>query len=148
MDIHRSGVPHIFIAPDAVKQLLSCEYPIGMLCQKAEQLKFLRGKIQTFPMIQDGIIRQIDFQFPEFQNIFILLLLWLISAQHRLHARHQLLWFKGLYDIIICAQLQPKHLIKGFALRRQHDNRHTACLSHLCADLIAVHSGEHQIQQD
>ena len=51
MDIHRSGVPHIFITPDAVKQLLSGEYPIGMLRQKAEQFKFLRGKIQTFPMI-------------------------------------------------------------------------------------------------
>ena len=99
-------------------------------------------------MIQHRIIRQIDFQLPEFQNIFVLLLLWLVSAQHRLHSCHKLLWLKGLYDIIIRTQFQAKHLIKGFALRRQHDNRYTACLTHLCADLIAVHSGEHQIQQD
>lgn len=34
MDIYRSGIPHIFIAPDAIQQLLSGKYPIGMLRQK------------------------------------------------------------------------------------------------------------------
>ena len=43
---------------------------------------------------------------------------------------------------------QTRNLVNILALRRQHDNRYTACLTHLCADLIAVHSGAHQIQQD
>ncbi len=71
----------------------------------------------------------------------------LIPPQDCFHPRDKLFRVKRLYNIIICAQFQPQHFIKGFPLCRQHNDRYAACLTDFCTDLIAVHTRQHQVKQ-
>ena len=49
---------------------------------------------------------------------------------------------------VISTQFQAEHLIKNFSFCREHDDRYIGFVSDLSADLIAVHTGKHQIQED
>jgi len=71
----------------------------------------------------------------------------LAAAQHRLDARHHLFCVKGLYHVIVCAQLQAQYLVEGLALGGKHHHRGVARLADAAADLKAVHAGHHHVQQ-
>ena len=70
------------------------------------------------------------------------------AAENRLDAGHQFLGIKGLDDIVIRAQLQPKNLIEDFALGGKHDDGRLRVPADLTADLIAIHARKHQIQKN
>src|SRR5687768_11275623 len=44
------------------------------------------------------------------------------AAQHRADARQQLLEVERLRDVIVCAELQPFHLVYFLATRRQNND--------------------------
>ena len=71
----------------------------------------------------------------------------LAAAQHRLDAGHHFLGVKGLDHVIVGAQLQAQHLVKGLALGGQHHHGGVAQLADAAADLEAVHPGHHDVQQ-
>ena len=55
---------------------------------------------------------------------------------------------EGLDHVVVRAQFQAQHLIKGLALGREHHHRRIAQLADAAADFQTVHSGHHHIQQD
>ena len=65
----------------------------------------------------------------------------------RLDACHHLFCVKGLDHVIVCAQLQTQHLVKGLALGGKHHHRGVARLADAAADLKTVHAGHHHVQQ-
>ena len=71
----------------------------------------------------------------------------LAAAQHRLDAGHHFLGVKGLDHVIVGAQLQAQHLVKGLALGGEHHHRGIARLADAAAHFQAVHPGHHHIQQ-
>ena len=62
MDIHRAGVADIFIAPELVKQLLPGEDMVGGGSQEVEKLQLLGWHVYGAPLVEDGIIGQVDGQ--------------------------------------------------------------------------------------
>ena len=51
--------------------------------------------------------------------------------------------------IIVCAQLQPQHLVDLLALGGQHQNGDgNSCLAQPFADFKSVQTGQHNVQND
>ena len=72
----------------------------------------------------------------------------LITCKMRLYSRHQLAGAEGLCHIIIRTQAESADLINVILSRGYHKDRDVLLLADLLANLKAIHSGHHQIQDD
>ena len=71
------------------------------------------------------------------------------SAEERLDARDQLPPAEGLRDVVVRAQVETQDDVLLLALGGQHQDRHLqAVLADGPADLITVHPGQHDVEQD
>ena len=71
------------------------------------------------------------------------------APQQRLEPRHQLDRLERLRQVVVGAQLQADHLVHHLPSRRQHQNRRRhAALTHLAADVEAVHPRQHHVEHD
>ena len=152
VDVYGAGVADVFVAPDVIQQLLSGEYLIGRGRQEIEQLQLLGRHFHRVSHIEDRVVGQVDGEVRVFHEFACLgrrgrRAGWLVPAQHGFYPGHQLFRVKGFDHVIVGAQLQSQHLVKGLALGGQHDDGYLAFGAKLPADLIAVHAGQHQIQQ-
>ena len=112
-----------------------------------KQLHLFRRGVDLFPVNNQFIRIQIDDQLVKGQ-LFIDGADMIRPAHHRMHAGEKLFDLKGLGDIIIRPHLEAGHLVVGLALRRQHDDRRGGLLADGPADLPAVLSGQHDVQQN
>ena len=55
--------------------------------------------------------------------------------------------FKGLHHVIVRAQFQTEHLIKGVVFGGEHDDGDIGCLADFPAYHHAIHARQHQIEQ-
>ena len=88
---------------------------------------------------------QVDDQLVKHQ-LFLLLLLFAVSAQHGVDPGQHFLHLKGLGDIVVGAQLQAVDLVLQLALGGEHDDGHLGGLPDFAADGPAVHAGQHDVQ--
>ena len=113
--------------------------------QEVQHLQLLGGHFHGLSLIVYLILFQADRQPREGQGV-----LFTAggggTAQHSLDAGQQLLALKGLGHVVVRAQLQAQHLIKGFLLGGQHDDGNLRYLPHGAAYLPAVHARQHDIQ--
>src|SRR5699024_860330 len=58
------------------------------------------------------------------------------------------LWLKRLGDIVIRTRLQPEDNVNGVSLSGEHDDRHIGVTADGATNIHAVHSRQHQIQQN
>ena len=72
----------------------------------------------------------------------------MIAAQYGFDARHQFLGIKRFHNVIVCAEFQAEDFVKNFSFGGKHNNRDIGFSADFPADLIAVDSGQHQIQKD
>ena len=102
MHIDSSGIPIEIELPNLLQKLFPCKNLVGMGSQEIEQLQLFGRQLQLFAAIRYGVFGKRDLDILVANSIF---LLWrvLTSADNRLNAGDELLWLKGLDDIIICA---------------------------------------------
>src|SRR5438477_34413 len=67
---------------------------------------------------------------------------------HRLHARDELTRAERLRHVIVGAELEAEDAVDLAVARGQHDDRDLAGRAQTAADLEAVHSGEHHVEDD
>ena len=148
MHIDRAAVPIILKAPDLVKQLIAGVNAVGIARQMKQQFQFLGRGVHHFAVHLKLIPGHVDGQ------LIVGDLLDVLgggtragAAQNRLDPGDNFLGLKRLDHIIVRAQLQTEHLVKGLPLRRDHNNRGVGTLADFTADLPAVQLRHHDIQQ-
>ena len=62
------------------------------------------------------------------------------------YARQKLLYRKGLGHVIVCADIQPRHLVDDLIARRQYDNGRLPLLPEPPQDLYPVERRQHHVQ--
>ena len=71
------------------------------------------------------------------------------AAQVRADAREQLLHRERLGEVVVGAGVEAAHLVALGVERGDHDDRGLLVgLAQLLGDLVAVHAGEHEVEQD
>ena len=72
------------------------------------------------------------------------------AAQRSFDARQHLLWFEGLGDVVVGAELEQPDLVADGGFRRENDHRRVAAefAAQFFQQRFAAHSRQHQIQQD
>ena len=70
------------------------------------------------------------------------------AAEYRLHARDELTRAERLRHVIVGAELEAEDAVDLAVARGQHDDRDLAGRAQTAADLEAVHSGEHHVEDD
>ncbi len=89
--------------------------------------------------------RRVQFEFSEPVRLGRL---GIAAAQKGVRARHEFADAKRLGDVIVRPEVQAENDVFLLALGREHDDgRLDAALAHRAADLVAVHFGEHDIEQ-
>ena len=150
MDIDGAAVAVVLKAPHLVQQLVAGVNTVGVGGQAVQQLQLLGGSLHHLALDPQLVAVHVQPQVVELDHALGALGLGGgggAAAQHRLDAGHDFLGVKGLDHVIVRAQLQAQHLVKGLALGGQHHHRGVAQLADAAADLQAIHLGHHHIQQ-
>lgn len=114
-----------------------------MIQEYEQQPVFQRGKAQLLPVFAHAGALGVDAQRTDIQNG----LCPPRAAQHAADARDKLPRAEGLGDIVVCAEVQPRHntvLVPG---RTQEDHGRPAALLHSRADGKAVPVAQANIEQ-
>lgn len=69
-------------------------------------------------------------------------------AQDRLDAGDDLLRVEGFHDVVIGSQLESQDFVECLTFRGDHDDGLLRDLADLPADLPAVHTGQHDVEDD
>src|SRR5262245_13254136 len=73
------------------------------------------------------------------------------AAKQRAHTRHQFPNPERLGEVIVCAAFEPDYLVRLFAARGEHQDRHIGIFG-VAADRLAdgdtVEAGEHHVEDD
>ncbi len=151
MDGDGGAVPHILAAPDGLEQLLLGEYGVGVLRQKFQQGKFpvrhfkLPAVLHHLPTLGQNlhIAQADDLRLP------------LspagepgIPAEVGLDPGGELRRVKWLGDVVIRSQAQPTNLVHRLGAGSDHKDGHIDPVPNQAADVVAIASREHQVQQD
>src|SRR5262249_42011466 len=70
------------------------------------------------------------------------------AAKDGAYTREELAWIEGLRHVIVRADLEPDDPIGVVAARCEHDDRNIMTRSNAPADLEAIHSGEHDVEEN
>ena len=117
--------------------------------QISQQLKFLGGKLFLLPVDPYPPGCLIDLESPDLNQIVLggrAAHQPVVSGQMRLDSGHQLTGREGLCDIVVRSKSQAADLVDILLLGRNHQNRGVLHFPDPLADLKAVHSRKHQIQ--
>ena len=60
MNIDSSGIAHIFISPNLVKELLPCKNTVGRSRKKIKKLKLLGGHFNSSAIIDNRVVCEIN----------------------------------------------------------------------------------------
>ena len=146
MYVDGAGIAVVFKTPYLVQQLVAGEYPVGMAGQIIQKLQFLGRRVHYLAVHLQLIARQVHRELIIADDAVRLGLGGRAAAQHGFDARHHFLGVERLYYIVVRTQLQAEHLVKYFPFCGQHDDGNLGLLADLPADLVAIHAGQHQIQ--
>ena len=151
MDGDGGAVPHILAAPDGLEQLLLGKDGIGVLGQKFQQGKFPVGHLDLPAVLH---------HLPALgQNLHVAqaddLRLPLspagepgIPAEVGLDPGGELRRVKWLGDVVVRPQAQPTNLVHRLGAGGDHKDGHIDPVPNQAADVVAIASREHQVQQD
>ena len=112
-----------------------------------QELHFLGGRVDFFPVHCELEGVHVNDQPVEDQLVGFFLHAVAGAAEHGLNPGQDLLHFKRLGDIVICAALQAAYLIAGFTLGGEHDDGHLTFRPDGFTHGPAIHDREHQVQQ-
>ncbi len=70
------------------------------------------------------------------------------AAQHGAHAHQQLAQPEGLGDVVVRAQIEAANDIRFLLFGGDHDHRDARFAAQVADELVAVHVGHHDVQQD
>ena len=150
MHIHRAGVTVKLKAPYFVQQLVAGKDAVGVGSKVVDQLQLFGRRVNLHAVDFQFIVGNVDLQLvigDHFLAFLGVAIFALGAAQHGFHPGHHLFGVKGLDYIVVGAQLQSQHLVKGLALGGEHDDGGGRGLADLSAHLPAVHLGQHNVQQ-
>ena len=124
---------------------------VRILRQEGEQVEFLCRELRLFPVDPHAPRGLVDLDAADFDDVVLVDICAdeaIISGQMRLHPRHQLTRRERLRDVIICAQPQTADLVNVIFLGRDHQDGGVESLADLAADVKAVHSRQHQVENE
>ena len=149
MHVDGAAVAKIVKPPDLVEQLISRIDPVGRGCQMVQKLHLLGRRLDALAVDHQLERIQVNDQLVEDQTARLFLAVFSFSgaAQDRLNAREHLLHLEGLGDIVVRALLEPRDLVDGLALCREHDDGRLAVLPDGAQHAPAVQNRQHQVQQ-
>ena len=148
MHVDGAAVAEIVEAPDLVEQLVAGIDAVRRGGEVIEKLHLLGRRVDLLAVDDELVGIEIDDELVIGELLALLGDLLARAAEHRVHAREQLLDLKGLDDIVIRAHLEAGDLVLGLALGREHDDRDLAVFADGLADLPAIHDGQHDIEHD
>ncbi len=147
MDIDGSRISLKIQTPEAIQQLLTSEYMVGLGGEEIEQLHFPGREYDLLCFTGHLIVLQINFQRGKF-NGRIGIEQRIGSPQDRFDPRHQFVRIKRFHQVIICAQVEPFEFIAAFAFPGQHDDRSFLKSPDFFAHFPPIHLRQHNIQND
>ena len=124
---------------------------VRILRQEGEQVELLRRELRLFPVDPHAPRGLVDLDAADFDDVVLVDICAdeaIISGQMRLHPRHQLTRRERLRDVIVCAQSQTANLVDVILLGRDHQDGGVEPLADLAADVEAVHSRQHQVEDE
>ena len=135
--------------PDLTEQLFFRENAVRILRKEGQQIELFRCKLLLLSVHPHASCRLVNLDAADLHNIILFLAVsdqTVVPCQMRFHARNQLTRRKWLRHIIIRTKTESADFVDIILLCRNHDNRNIFLLTHLTADLKAIHLRQHQIQ--
>ena len=135
--------------PDLTEQLFFRENAVRILRKEGQQIELFRCKLLLLSVHPHTACRLVNLDAADLHNIILFLAVsdqTVVPCQMRFHARNQLTRRKWLRHIIIRTKAESADFVDIILLCRNHDNRNIFLLTHLTADLKAIHLRQHQIQ--
>ena len=144
MGIQRAGVVvQKLFAPDGVVQIIAVQNIATAAQQQQQQLVFLGGQRHDSAVLRYGAGGGVHRDIPCGKHRHTPP----CPAQNALDPRHQLGGGKGLDDVIVRAAVQPLHPV-GYGRLGGDENAGRAGGAYVAQQVIAVHTGHHNIQQN
>ena len=113
-----------------------------------EQLELFGRGVDHLAVDFELVAGHIDHEFVIYHLFDLCLLVGLTEAAvDRLDAGDDLLGVKRLDHIVVRAELETEHLVKGLPFCGEHDHRNVGFLADFTADLPAVEAGQHHVEQ-
>ena len=149
MYVNRAGVSEIIEAPDLIKKLVAGEHSVVIGSEEIEKLELLGGNVNGSALELKLVLLEAYLNVFKSDNLLVNGTYVLVAtAKNGLYSCGKLSDVKGLYNIIVSAELKSEHLVKDVALGAYHYNGAVGNLADLAANLPAVLAGDHNIEKN
>lgn len=150
MNRHGGRFPQGFAAPDAIEEGFLAEDDVRILGKEQEEFKFLIRQGHFLPLDKDAVAAFVDFQIPIAQDVamgFTGCELF-VPGQVAFDAGDEFIGTERLDDIVIGTEAEAADFIDIFLPGRYDEDRDILRLTDGTANLEAIPTRQHDIQQD
>src|SRR5688572_11331195 len=144
---HAVGEPRAG-SPDLVEQLFAREQPATMADKGAEQLELGGRRLDDCSAAPYFAAHGVHFDVAEAIDPVVRVCRW-AAPERRANSGAQLPGAEGLRDVVVGAHIEAEDFLGFLRLGGQHDDwRAEAGLAQVAADLEAILTGQHHVQQN
>lgn len=149
MNVHDLGFAFILCSPHAGHQLICGNNVSSFQCQSVKEVEFMRWQVYGLAAESDRVCGWVNSQIAYHQGRRLCRRgQALRSPQHSFNSSQEYIQIKRFSDIVICSQLQSKHLVKLASPCGEEDDGHAHVLSKVAQGIQAIHAGQPNIQED